>query len=372
MSGFVDYYEVLQVHPKAEPEVIKRAYRVLIMENHPDRGGDEAVAKRLTAAYYVLQDEGRRAAYDRTYWEERQQPSPRVGSSPDLAGQRQANYLTPDDIDSAVLDAVMAAFWLAGVTATTRAVGRIAGEAARSVAQDAGKALLAGLAKADAFTGGPERRDRQLAVMMKQSQIRLDQRAMQTASTIEAMALGWTGPITHDALEAVGRVSWWQEVEPSPGRDEMAFYSGYFSHLPDDDLLWIGTRHPGVHIRTTSIMLVQHRHPRAKPYGMCRNCRTTVWLNEGGRCTCCGSEDSITQAWVGAPCSPQPKIVPVSLDSLQLELDAVRVVSRRGGTRGIQGLRDAELQQVLAWHPGSQVREAAREEYVRRFGQEPE
>jgi molecular chaperone DnaJ len=36
-----DYYEVLQVSPDADPEVIEKAYRVLARKRHPDaRAGD--------------------------------------------------------------------------------------------------------------------------------------------------------------------------------------------------------------------------------------------------------------------------------------------------------------------------------------------
>src|SRR5450759_2382868 len=35
-----DLYEVLQVHPRAEPDVLRAAYRVLARKYHPDHGGD--------------------------------------------------------------------------------------------------------------------------------------------------------------------------------------------------------------------------------------------------------------------------------------------------------------------------------------------
>lgn len=65
-----DYYELLQVHPKASQAVIKKAYRTLLLElgHHPDQGGDPAVAALLTEAYQVLGDPRRRAAYDQQYF----------------------------------------------------------------------------------------------------------------------------------------------------------------------------------------------------------------------------------------------------------------------------------------------------------------
>lgn len=70
MPPLPDYYEILQVHPKASPAVIKKAYRTLLMElgNHPDMGGDPAVAARMTEAYQVLGDPLRRAEYDQAYF----------------------------------------------------------------------------------------------------------------------------------------------------------------------------------------------------------------------------------------------------------------------------------------------------------------
>ena len=35
-----DFYEVLQVSPRAEPEVVRAAYRILARKYHPDLGGD--------------------------------------------------------------------------------------------------------------------------------------------------------------------------------------------------------------------------------------------------------------------------------------------------------------------------------------------
>jgi Flp pilus assembly protein TadD len=64
----IDYYELLQVHPKASPEIIKKAYRTLLLEmnNHPDHGGSVTKTTQLNEAYAVLSDVGRRREYDRS------------------------------------------------------------------------------------------------------------------------------------------------------------------------------------------------------------------------------------------------------------------------------------------------------------------
>lgn len=61
----LDFYERLQVSPKASLSVIKKAYRVLLLEEHPDQGGSEARTHQLNEAYRVLSDPKLRDAYDK-------------------------------------------------------------------------------------------------------------------------------------------------------------------------------------------------------------------------------------------------------------------------------------------------------------------
>jgi curved DNA-binding protein CbpA len=57
-----DFYEVLQVHPSAEPEVIRAAYRILARKYHPDHGGDARRMVVLNDAWDVLGDKSSRFA----------------------------------------------------------------------------------------------------------------------------------------------------------------------------------------------------------------------------------------------------------------------------------------------------------------------
>lgn len=52
------HHETLGVSADATPDEIKRAYRKLAMEHHPDRGGDEATFKRVKEAYEALTGKG--------------------------------------------------------------------------------------------------------------------------------------------------------------------------------------------------------------------------------------------------------------------------------------------------------------------------
>jgi molecular chaperone DnaJ len=59
-----DYYEILGVGKDASPDEIKKAFRRLAIEHHPDRGGDEAKFKEINEAYEVLKDTDKRKRYD--------------------------------------------------------------------------------------------------------------------------------------------------------------------------------------------------------------------------------------------------------------------------------------------------------------------
>src|SRR3954470_7732216 len=60
-----DYYKVLGVPQAATDTEIRRAYRKLAKENHPDTNpGKEERFKEISAAYDVLADEEKRKAYD--------------------------------------------------------------------------------------------------------------------------------------------------------------------------------------------------------------------------------------------------------------------------------------------------------------------
>lgn len=60
----MDYYKTLGVNKAATQDDIKRAYKKLVMQHHPDRGGDAEQFKRVTEAYETLKDPAKRKQYD--------------------------------------------------------------------------------------------------------------------------------------------------------------------------------------------------------------------------------------------------------------------------------------------------------------------
>ena len=80
---YKDYYKVLGIERTASRDEVKKAYRKLAMQYHPDRNpndkGAEDKFKELNEAYQVLGDEQKRAHYDQlgsaySQWERRGAP----------------------------------------------------------------------------------------------------------------------------------------------------------------------------------------------------------------------------------------------------------------------------------------------------------
>jgi molecular chaperone DnaJ len=78
MTTKKNYYEVLGVSKGADSGEIKKAYRNLALETHPDRHPDdkeaEAKFKEISEAYGVLSDPQKKASYDRFGLRERRPP----------------------------------------------------------------------------------------------------------------------------------------------------------------------------------------------------------------------------------------------------------------------------------------------------------
>src|SRR5512135_913436 len=86
-----DYYEILGVNRTSSVDEIKKAYRKLAMQYHPDRNPGNAEAeekfKEAAEAYEVLSDTDKRARFDRFGHQGMRQ-------------QDYGNYQNPEDIFS--------------------------------------------------------------------------------------------------------------------------------------------------------------------------------------------------------------------------------------------------------------------------------
>ena len=59
-----DFYQILGVNENASQDEIKKAYRKLAVEHHPDKGGDENKFKKISEAYDTIGDENKRSQYN--------------------------------------------------------------------------------------------------------------------------------------------------------------------------------------------------------------------------------------------------------------------------------------------------------------------
>lgn len=59
-----DFYQILGVNENSTQEEIKKAYRKLAVEHHPDKGGDENKFKKISEAYDTIGDENKRNQYN--------------------------------------------------------------------------------------------------------------------------------------------------------------------------------------------------------------------------------------------------------------------------------------------------------------------
>ena len=70
----IDFYRVLGISRDASDDAIKKAYRKLVFQHHPDRNPDstqaEAKIREINEAYEVVGDPEKRRSYDRLTWGE--------------------------------------------------------------------------------------------------------------------------------------------------------------------------------------------------------------------------------------------------------------------------------------------------------------
>jgi len=107
-------YEVLGVKSDASPDEIRKSYRKLAKELHPDLnpGKPEAEArfKTVTAAYDLLSDADKRARYDRGEIDESGAERPQYSYRPHAEGAHGWKYSPEGDMDPADLEDLFAMF----------------------------------------------------------------------------------------------------------------------------------------------------------------------------------------------------------------------------------------------------------------------
>jgi DnaJ-class molecular chaperone len=59
-----DHYQTLGIGKNASADEIKKAYRKLASQHHPDKGGDTATFQKIQGAYETLSDPAKRSEYD--------------------------------------------------------------------------------------------------------------------------------------------------------------------------------------------------------------------------------------------------------------------------------------------------------------------
>jgi len=112
-----DLYKVLQVDPRAEPEVIRAAYRALALKYHPDvsTGSQDRMAA-LNQAWGILRDADARAAHDQARAEALRKPEVR---QPEVSYEMRAPMpaAPPGKPSGSVLDFGRYAGWSLGQVA---------------------------------------------------------------------------------------------------------------------------------------------------------------------------------------------------------------------------------------------------------------
>lgn len=151
-------YEILGVKPDANSDAIRKAYRKLAKELHPDLnpGKPEAEArfKSVTAAYDLLSDPEKKGRYDRGEIDESGAERPRYSYRPHAEGAQGWKYEPQSEMDIGDLDDILSMFGRGGGAGGARG-GRGGGQSFQMPGGDRMFALTIDFV--EAATGGKQR-----------------------------------------------------------------------------------------------------------------------------------------------------------------------------------------------------------------------
>lgn len=128
-----DFYKTLGVERSADDKTIKKAFRRLAKQYHPDANpnnpGAEAKFKEINEAYEVLSDAEKRAAYDRfgpdfAAYQRAQQPYPPGGQGASTRTQVEYDFNDADSPFGDIFETLFGGFGRTGGSRTVRGEGR--------------------------------------------------------------------------------------------------------------------------------------------------------------------------------------------------------------------------------------------------------
>lgn len=128
-----DYYQILGVPRSADEKEIKKAFRKLAQQYHPDKNPGDAAAeqkfKEINEAYTVLSDADKRAKYDRfgSQWEQygrMNQGYGAPGGMGGMGGMNGAHQVSPEELDEILRQMGLGGFGSGAARAGGRAGSR--------------------------------------------------------------------------------------------------------------------------------------------------------------------------------------------------------------------------------------------------------